>query len=376
MRMPPAIHSILLVKAMIVCLFGLGWMAVTSTAAAEVTAAFVPLANHAESIDAEQLAREVIVEEFKRQGVTFVDSDSLRNIMRSLRLRLIGAIDSASADLIASQTGAQLIITGAIDYYLEQENPEVCLSLQAYDCRSHRLIWAASEASTGEDHAGIFGLGRVRGAKELLSTSAAKLVDGAPDLNAPTIPPRQLKKRDRDLAALGRVAVFPIDNNTTTVSAGALATSALIQELWKRGYDVLPPGEVVALQARLTADLSVGAADTALAILRQEHAVAVAVTGIVTRFVGVRSSEAEIMPEIEISLRLVDPANGMVIASITLEKSGSDSETLFGAGRLLSVGKLTQHAVAAGWNDLVNQWKDRLRSAPGKLQQERSDAIN
>ncbi len=376
MRIPPALCSILLVKAMIVCLFGLGLTASTGAAAAEVNAAFVPLANHAESIEAEQLAKEVIFEKFERRGVAFVDPDSLRSIMRSQRLRLIGAIDSASADLIAAQTGAQLIITGSIDHYLEQENPEVCLSLQAYDCRSHRLIWAASEASTGEDHAGIFGLGRVSDARELLRAAATRLVDSAPALAAPSAPERQVKKRDRELAAMGRVAVFPIDNNTTTVGAGAVATAALLQELWKRGYVVLPPGEVVALQARLTADLSVGAADTALALLKREHAVALAVTGIVTKFVGVRSSEAEIMPEIEISLRLVDPANGMVIASITLEKSGSDSETLFGAGRLLSVGKLTQRAVAAAWNGLIDQWKDRQQSAPGKLQQERSDAIN
>jgi hypothetical protein len=374
--MPPALDSILPVKAMIVCLFGLGWTIGASTATADVIAAFVPMANHAESIEAEHLAKAVIFEKLERRGVTFVDPDTLRSIMRSQRLRLIGMIDSASADLIASKTGAQFVITGSIDHYLEQENPEVCLSFQAYDCRSHRLVWAASEASTGEDQAGIFGLGRVEDARKLLSATAAKLVDAAPDLTAPSIPRRRVKKHDRDLAALGRLAVFPMDNNTTTAGAGALATSALLQELWRRGYELLPPGEVAALQARLTADLSVGAADTALVILREERAVVAAVTGIVTKFVGVRSSESEIMPEVEISLRLIDPVDGSVIASITLEKSGSDSETLFGAGRLLSVGKLTQRAVADGWNGLLDQWKDRQRSASGKIQQERSDAIN
>ncbi len=376
MRMPPALYSLLPTKAMIVCLFGLGWMICASTATAETIAAFVPIANHSESIEAEELVKKVIFEKFEHRGVNFIDPDTLRNIMRSHRLRLIGVIDSASADLIAAETGAHLVITGSIGLYLEQDNPEVCLSLQAYDCRSHRLIWAASEATTGEDEAGIFGLGRVSDANELLSATAAKLVDAAPDFAASSIQQKAVKKRDRDLSALGRLAVFPIDNNTTIAGASALATSALIQELWRRGYDVLSPGEVVALQARLTADLSVGAADTALFILMQERAVAAAVTGIVTKFVGVRSSEAEIMPEIEISLRLIDPTDGMVIASITIEKSGSDSETLFGAGRLLSVGKLTQRAVAAGWNGLLDQWKDRQRSAPGELQQGRSDAIN
>ena len=92
--------------------------------------AIVPLANYSNSLKAHDLVTSLLRESLSDMGYDLVDNDSLRAGMRATRLRLVGEIDSAGSDQIAEQTGAEILMTGSLDIYLEQVNPEVSLQCE------------------------------------------------------------------------------------------------------------------------------------------------------------------------------------------------------------------------------------------------------
>jgi len=338
---------------MILCLLGL-----LSTATAVGTPlprlALIPLANNSESMQGAKAIEASLRDRLTAAGFELIDADTLRSLMRSHRLRLIGECDSSSAALIAESTGAEVILTGAIELFLEQENPEVAVNLRAYDCQYGRIIWLNRCALSGEGEAGLFGIGRINSVETLTDKVLDRLLKDAAKLIAQrTDAVKEPANKDRKLAARGRVAVVEIDNGCDFAGAGAVATGALIYELHRRGYRLLEPGELTHLQQKLGIDVQGGAVAPLPEVLATEMGVGTIITGIVTEFLPSRGGESEIGPHVELTLRMIDARTGELTAAATVVRDGADSETLFGIGRSYAIGELTLAAVHRAFNKLI-----------------------
>lgn len=341
-------------KLMILCLLGLLSTA-TAVGAALPRLALIPLANHSGSMQGARSIEAGLRVRLTAAGFELVAADTLRELMRGHRLRLIGECDSSSAALIAAATGAEVIVTGAIELYLEQENPEVAVNLRAYDCQGGKVVWLNRCALSGEGEAGLFGIGRISVAEtlaekvldRLLMKNSAKLIAQRADAF------KEPAGKDRALAARGRVAVIEMDNSCDFAGAGAVATGALLYELQRRGYRLLEPGELTRLQQKLGIDFQGGAVAPLPDVLADEFGVGTIVTGIVTGFLPARGIDGEVGPHIELTLRLIDARTGELAAAASVVHDGADTQTLFGLGRTYPIGELTLAAVHGAFNKLI-----------------------
>ncbi len=169
-------------------------------------------------------------------------------------------IDAHSVHCTApTQTGAEILITGSVDLYLEQVNPEVSISLRAYDCRTHKMIWIDCLSTTGEDQAGLFGIGRLTDLEQLTNKAVKTVLKRMPRFSEQEHKPvRKPSKNDLRLIQQGRIAIVRFDNSTDVPNADAVVTNAMIQEAWQRGFDVVEPGELSRIRTRLASDFQGG----------------------------------------------------------------------------------------------------------------------
>ncbi len=357
MNSPRHFLASLVAKAMMLCLFG-PLSDASGTVNSELPRmAIIPLANYTNSLKAHDQVTKLLRASLTEMGFDLVDNDSLRAGMRANRLRLVGEIDSAGAEQIALQTGAEILITGSLDLYLEQVNPEVSISLRAYDCRTHKMVWIECLSTTGEDQAGLFGIGRLTDLEQLTNKAVKTVLKRMPRFSGQEQKPvRKPSKNDLRLIQQGRIAIVRFDNSTDVPNADAAVTNAMIQEAWQRGYDVVEPGELSRIRTRLASDFQGGIGDSALAILRDEFNVAIVVTGMVTRFLPNRGASIEAVPEIEFTIRSIDPADGEVRSSLSLERDGAARETVFGYGRESAIGEVARQAIKNGWDELITGW--------------------
>lgn len=348
-------------KGMMICLFSLLFFSAGLAAAKNPKVAIVTLANYTNSLKAHVQVTNLLRDGLEKLGYEMIDKDSLRDGMRAKRLRMVGEIDSIGATDIATMTGAEILVTGSVDLYLEQDNPEISISLRAYDCRTHKIVWVDNISTTGEDQAGLFGIGRLTDIEALTAKAVKIQLKRMPLLSGP-IHRAQNKpsKNDSRLARQGRIAVVRFDNSTESVNADAVITGAMIQEVWRRGFDLVEPGELSRLRSRLALDFQGGISDSTLAILRDEFDVAMVITGTVTRFLPNRGAATDAVPEVEIAVRTIDPAGGEVRSSLSIERDGAATETVFGFGRVSAIGEVARQALSNSWKQLITDWFERM----------------
>jgi len=324
----------------------------------------IPFANFTGSNEAADSILPLINKQLATRNIELVPRDTLRSIMRARRIRMTGAIDVRSAQQLRETLSVDLLLTGSIDFYSTDENPEVGLSLRLYDCVQQRLVWTISVAASGEDYAGLFGIGRITSAPILADRVVNKIFDQFPlgeDGTMSASPqPAVTDRTNLVVKADARIAIVTFDNLTEQQRSGDIASVLLLSELWRQGYEVLEPGEVAATLAELRSlprgEISV----KEISRLRDKLQVDLIVTGSIYRFVPGRGRNSESPPQVEMGLRLINATDGKVLASVAPTRSGDDSEGPFGVGRCYSLGKLTQKSFVNAWQQLLKQSEKRL----------------
>ena len=334
-----------------------------STAKARV--GIVPFSNYTGSGEATDSLLPLIELQVSTHGFDIVPHDTLRSLMRQGRIRMVGSVTSKDAGLLSSALCLDYLITGSLDFYEPHGNPEVGISVRVFDCRRMRVAWANSYAATGDDYAGLFGIGRIKTVSPLARRVADALFADFP--SASDITPAS-HADDSTAAGTGkesygnlfrdRIAIIPFDNNSEYLRAGDVSSGILLSYLVKQGYQVVEPGDVMAALAELRSvprgELSIQEAVQ----LHNKLDVSLIVTGSVYRFITASGAASESVPEIEASLRLIDALTGRVVSSVSSLRRGNDSETIFGAGIQRALGRVTLDVLGRNWKTLV---KERAR---------------
>jgi len=298
------------------------------------TVAVLPFANYTGTSHAVTTIVPMIYKELSQSGIDYITSTDLRPTLRQYRIRSVGKIGSADAHSIRESTGATVLLAGSFDVYREEGNPDVAISLRLIDVEHMKIMAAVSIAATGEDFAGLFGVGRLSSAEKVAQRLVEKLF-------------KQLRKdlemasrRHQDEKAGHRLAVVTFDNITDTRYAGEIVSGILVSGLVQDGFEVLEPGLVDELMLR---DQIVLRGEIRLQLLREladQYNLDFLITGRVEGFSPQRGSVEETHPEFEFGARQLDASTGKILATYDGNTSGADSETILGLGRCHSLGEL------------------------------------
>lgn len=279
-------------------------------------------------------------------GQIQVAGESLRPVMRSLRLRDISA---ASPDELARLTEVMEVawfLSATLHEAQAGPLPRITLSARLYVNGSPKLHWAGFTSLTGADELTWLALGGVDDLPALIHQAVRRLLaplmlDGRQEGQRRTRPlAHAFLRSSQPAAALSGVAVVPFDSVTDQRpgETAELVTAAAEAALYEGGYQILFPGAVIAAMRR-SGRLLRGELDTEV---RRELALAGAdrvFTGTIETYApggGLLSN-----PQVAVSARLLDTGDGRIVWTGGDERFGSDGEGLFRRGRILSGGYLT-----------------------------------
>jgi hypothetical protein len=222
------------------------------------------------------------------------------------------------------------------------------------DVEQMRIIAAVSVAATGEDFAGLFGIGRLSVAEEVAERLIEKLFEQlSRDLDSAS-------RRQPAVKDSHRLAVVPFDNTTDTRYAGEVVSAMLISGLVKDGFEVLEPGLV---EEVMLGDQVVLRGEIHLPLLRKlaaEHQLDFVVTGRVEGFSPQRGLVQETHPEIEFGARQLDASTGKILTTYDASTTGADSETILGLGRCHSLGQLVARSLKGLRKTIIEESEKRV----------------
>jgi TolB-like protein len=308
-----------------------------TSAAGVPVIAVLPFAEYTGTDKAREVFQPLIYTRIKKETVSILAPEATREILREHRIRAGGDISSLDARTLAEEAGADYLLLGSYDFFVDETIMEAGLSLRLIDPRTMRILWAVSDAATGDDLAGLFGIGRATSIDRL----AEKLVDHAfRDFNA--VLSGSGKSADPQ-STFPTFAVIPFDNMSDQPNAGNIVTRYLLSEMVGRGWTVIEPGVVNDAALRLGNVLRGEVDKTMLEYLRDSAGVDLVITGTVNEFQPGRSDVAP--PSIALDARLLRAENGKIIAALTDTRDGGDTGTIIKTGSGNSLGRLTREAI-------------------------------
>lgn len=300
------------------------------------TIAVLSPGNHTDIPEAYALTASLVEKYLRKRELNLITSKDLRPTLRRNRIRSTGELSSGDAELLAANTDANMFLLTSINFYRSGDNPEFGLSLRLVRPGDMQIISAVSHSSVGIDHIGLFGVGQIKD----INILAEKTIDEAVDQLFKNVEKR-LKASTTDTPKL-KVAVIRYDNLSKFRKAGDIVSDWTISTLVNDGYFVLEPG-VVSEITTLIGDLPVGGIDMAqLAELNSKLNIDYVVTGQVDLLRPAQGTSSRSAPACEFSARLVDAGATQIKATFHCEANGNDSRSVFGLGRIHSVGKLLE----------------------------------
>ena len=165
--------------------------------------------------------------------------------------------------------------------------------------------------------------------------------------------PSYFRADSKEFEGTGSIAVLPLLNMTRYESAADVVMNALVVELLDlKVFEVVDPGvvEVVVLEKRLR--LTDRLPLETIQELGDRLHVDYLLVGSVGEFEVVREGEKG-LPNVSISLRLIDCGEGRIVWAATHSKRGDDAESFFGIGRIST----REQLVAAMVKDIVKTMK-------------------
>ncbi len=303
------------------------------------TIAVLPFANYSGSAKSEIMGDSLIYRILQDQGWDVIPRDFLRDVLRKHRIRARSGVSGDQVSTVGRELSARFFLFGSYDIYIEKDIPEVGVSIMVIDADKRRILSARSDAASGEDFAGLLGIGRMSSIDELFAKVVSSSLAGYTPARIDSLTAEAGKE------FRGRVAVVPFDNLSSERYAGQVVSSILVSELIVSGWDVALPGDVFHL-FRANNRIPHGEIDIDLASQLENRLGAVGViTGSVLNFVpgvaGVDGSTAEV----EINCRLIDSGTGRILSTACVDSKGSDSESLFRSGTCYSLGNLARKTI-------------------------------
>ena len=312
----------------------------------QYTIAVMPFANYSGESKAEELFIPTILNRIDGKEFKVIGPTELRPTLRKYRIRPSGTISAADAAIIADELKVDFLLLGSFDIFIENDIPEAGFSMRLLDIENMRLFWAASEAASGNDFTGLFGIGQIKQTDKLvhrLVKKAFKKFDK--HFNA------YIKEKVSTPPAAPIFAMVTFDNLSGRRYAGEIMSNILLTELISRGKIVVEPGTVRELLRSRNSAPRGGIDHELMSELQRSLGVDFVLTGSVNHFKPGIAGVESAAPEIEFGGRCLDSESGRIIAAYEYYRLGSDSDALLSFGSPRALGKLSQKVI----NDFLNK---------------------
>jgi TolB-like protein len=307
--------------------------------------ALFPFENFSEDMNAQENIMSLIKTKLEDEGVQILDDSSLEKFLIKERIRITGYISKDMARKIRDELGVKAILVGSINSYNSSGNPQVGISARLVNSSDGSIIWANHDSATGEDFAGILGIGRITSIDKLAFRIVNQLLDSF------TIVPSYKEKE-----SMYTIAVMPFRNESKKKNAGMIATYMFITDLSKNmRFEPLEYGEVRRLLLKLRLR-SKGELDLInVGSVSGDSGVDGILVGTVELYT---EGEASSPPKAAISARLIDARKGRILWYDGYQYSGDEGITIFDWGRIRSaesvayevVSKLVKEMSKAKWH--------------------------
>lgn len=296
----------------------------------------------------------LIYQELESRGTNFVTVDQIRPDLRRLRIRSRGLLSEREMRTISNTTGVSYLLVSTVDVFEEGSNPEFGISLRLLSAANMRIVRASSDAATGADFIGLFGLGGI----DAIDSLAAVIV------------PRAFEGLDRPVPIewpatfwhpRPRVAIVTFDNLSESRRAGEAVTNLLISRLVVDGYEVIEPGLLneIYLRNHLIPRGEIGY--DLLDQVYEKYSPDWILTGVVSTFDRGAGTLSQASPEIEVDARVLRAETGKILWTWSSERSGRGEASLLGLGRVYSLPQLTTATLDKMVRKLNKQRKDESR---------------
>jgi len=327
----------------------------SESAVDSLSIAIMPFANNTLDYRVAVVLEAWVPSLLEKNGLAVMTAQEIRPILRKHRIRSRGWVGFKDAQMIRNETGADFLLLGSWDVLKNVVNPEIGFSMRVLDLEHMTIVSAVSFGATGEDHLGIFELGRISDLGLIASTGLETAIN---DL----LVDKSYSKPGLSNHGCFKLAIIPLNNYSETIYADNTLANILLSRLIASGYFVLEPGFVRELGlAREVAYR--GGVDTASAqVLLDQFGVCQIITGTVEKLDVARGNPSVTVPHVTFGLRVMDPRNGSVYLMREFEGAGDDHERFFKknrvhslvdlSGRLLE--KFVQDLQAANREDILH----------------------
>lgn len=319
------------------------------SASAQHDVVVLPFANYTGRHEAFEKILPAFCAGLEGMGLSVVDPDSIRPMLRRHRIRSLGQLGSTDARVLREETGAHFVLLGSLDLYEPDTTFEVSLSVRLLDLGSMELVGATSVGLSVQETERWFGTGRVADVDAVVDRVVERALLS---LRAPLggVEPRERARYH----TCGLVAVVPFDDHSDSRYAAEILQSFFMAAMVEADWRIVEPGFVRELLLDHQRVARGGVTTEVLELLRDELGVCWVVTGEVETFRIATDNGGSSVPSVDFGLRLVDARNPRLVSTLQLARDGAQGEGLFGRGREYSIARVVQHCM----ND-VTRWMDR-----------------
>ena len=281
------------------------------------------------------------------RGARFVPEDEVEAFLRARRIRYTESISVEDARAIGEATGARFLLLGSTLASERSPVPRIAVALRVVDARTGGRMQSQLVALRGDEFAGLLGIGAIEDHGELALEVAERLLDRFDGEGHPLPPGRRgaspgwgegtllstFVDGAFDPGSVERIAVLPFHDRTEGADAGLLFAE-LLSHRWfaSAGVEVIEQSELRAAMRRERVR-SVDGLD--LAVLREVGRgldTRYFVLGSVDRFQDQVFVEGARLPELEVTMRVVDVEQGRAVAATGVRTRGDDYHVLLGLG--------------------------------------------
>jgi hypothetical protein len=292
------------------------------------------------------------------KGYRSVPAEEVEAFLAAERVRYLDSLSGRVREKLLSRFGASAVVLGTVYTFAEGDNAIVAVSARMLQ-PGGGTGWAAVAGLSSEDTEGAFGLSRTSSTAVLSEKALDRLLRKFP---APGRTAKLASARARPLGLSGpatfrsaaletarrnRICLLPLENRSPARLASRTVAELLSQRLSASGtFEVVEPADfreaMVATGVR-----GIRRGDPAeMAKLSQALNTHLFLRGTIYVFRDASPRNASIMPELDLDLALVDAAEGKIVWTSRLARTGKDYEGFLELGAITNIVTLTDQAAA------------------------------
>lgn len=317
-----------------------------------------------------------VIDALRARGVQVVEPSVLEPFLARHRFRYTGGVDPVVAKAMRDELDVAAVLVTSVQVYAPAGPPKFGIAMRLVStAEAPAILWADSDARTGNDAPGFLSLGVVRDVRELERRSAEQMASSLVAFLAGKRP-RAIgcERRDRTAPrsffrssdfAPGQsysIAVLPFLNFTDRSRAGEAIAVEFLRELHAvKRFEVLDPGRIreriLAHRIIMEDGISLHTAKRLLDVLEAD----LVLVGDVYDY-----SDSGAAPVVGFSFNILDRRADRILWRSTSYSRGDDGVYVFDVGAVTTTSDLACHMIASIADKLQMRHVEPPKYGPGR----------